>query len=111
MKMFERSSLGQFPGLPDSLIGKWRIRDTSSWKDLIEPTEYVRATCENGCGYAVLGRNLGIGVAIWGRGSPWDRYARELSLLRGVGEAILVLESGNNSVLGVGNESGLDALR
>ena len=79
MKMFERSSTGQFPGLPDSLIGKWRSKDTSTWKSLIEPAEYVRATCDNGCGYAVLGRDVSIGVAIWGTGSKWDRYARELS--------------------------------
>lgn len=111
MKMFERSSVGQFPGLPDSLIGKWRSRDTSSWKDLIEPAEYVRAICENGCGYAVLGRELGIGVAIWGAGSTWDQYARELSLLNEVGEVIPVLEIGNTSVVGVGNGSLLDSLR
>ena len=111
MKMFERSSIGQFPGLPDSLIGKWRPRDSSTWKDLVEPAEYVRATCRNGCGYAVLGRDFGIGIAIWGAGSPWDRYAKDISSLSEVGEVIPVLEIGNTSVVGLGNGSVLEALR
>lgn len=111
MKMFERSSIGQFPGLPDSLIGKWRSRDSSTWNDLIEPAEYVRATCENGCGYAVLGRDHGIGIAIWGTGSKWDRYAKEISSLSEVGKVIPVLESGNTSVAGLGNGPVLEALR
>ena len=103
MKMFEGSSIGQFPGLPGSLIGKWRTRDTSFWKDLIEPAEYVRATCGNGCGYAILGREFGIGIAIWGIGSKWDRYARDLSSLSEAGEVRPVLEIGNTSIVGVGN--------
>ena len=110
MKMFERSSIGQFPGLPDSVIGKWRNKDTSTRKDLIEPAEYVRATCENGCGYAVLGRDFGIGIAIWGTGSKWDRYAREMSFLSELGDR-LVLDIGNSSVVGLGNGSVLEALR
>lgn len=108
MKMFERSSVGQFPGLPDSLIGKWRKKDMSTWKDLREPAEYVRATCENGCGYAVLGRELGIGIAIWGTGSKWDQFARDISSL---GEVMPLLEVGNSSVVGAGNGSILEALR
>ena len=100
MKMFERSSIGQFPGLPDSLIGKWRSRDLSTWKGLIEPAEYVRATCENGCGYAVVGRDHGIGVAIWGVGSIWDRYTRDIASLSEGGE---VLRFGNSSAGDVGN--------
>ena len=111
MKMFERSSIGQFPGLPDSVIGKWRSRDTSTWKDLLEPSEYVRATCANGCGYAVLGKDFGIGVAIWGKGSKWDRYARDIASLGEIGEVIPRLEIGNSSVVGVGNGSVLEALR
>ena len=48
MKMFERSSVGQFPGLPDSLIGKWRTRDTIFWKDLVRtsPTRYFFVQAE-----------------------------------------------------------------
>ena len=111
MKMFERSSIGQFPGLPDSVIGKWRSRDTSTWKALIQPAEYVRATCDNGCGYAVLGRDLGIGVAIWGTGSKWDRYARGIGSLSEGDEVMPVLEIANPSVVGVGNESVVEALR
>lgn len=110
MKMFERSSIGQFPGLPGSLIGKWPKKDTSTWKALIEPAEYVRATCGNGCGYAVLGKDFGIAIAIWGTGSKWDRYAREVSLLSEVGDRP-VLDIGNNSVVGLGNDSLLEALR
>ena len=101
MKMFERSSIGQFPGLPDSVIGKWRSRDTSTWKDLIEPAEYVRATCDNGCGYAVLGRGFGIGIAIWGLGSSWDRYARDIASLSEDTEVNTMLRLGNTSVAGV----------
>lgn len=108
MKMFERSSIGQFPGLPDSLINKWPNKDTSTWKDLIEPAAYVRATCGNGCGYTVLGRDFGIGIAIWGTGSKWDRYAREMSLLNGEGDGPL-LDIGNN--VGLGNGSVLETLR
>lgn len=111
MKMFERSSIGQFPGLPDSVIGKWRDKDSSTWKDMIEPAEYVRATCGNGCGYAVLGREHGIGIAIWGTGSRWDRYARELSSLSEVDKVIPSLEIGNTSVVGMGNGSILEAVR
>ena len=111
MKMFEGSSIGQFPGLPGSLIGKWRTRDTSFWKDLIEPAEYVRATCGNGCGYAILGREFGIGIGIWGIGSKWDRYARDLSSLSEAGEVRPVLEIGNTAIVGVGNGSILEALR
>ena len=110
MKMFERSSIGQFPGLPDSVIGKWRARDTSTWKELIEPAEYVRATCDNGCGYAVLGRGFGIGIAIWGLGSSWDRYARDIASLSEDAEVDTVLRLGNNSVAGVVSGSVLETL-
>lgn len=108
MKMFERSSIGQFPGLPDSLIGKWPKKDTSSWKDLIEPAEYVRATCGNGCGYAVLGKDFGIGIAIWRTGSKWDRYAEEISFLGEAGDRPM-LDFGNSSVVELGNGSVLEA--
>ena len=111
MKMFELSSIGQFPGLPDSVIGKWRSRDMSTWKALIKPAEYVRATCENGCGYAVLGKDLGIGVAIWRTGSKWDRYARDIGLLNEGGGVMPVLEIANTSVVGVANGSVVEALR
>ena len=111
MKMFERSSIGQFPGLPDSLIGRWRYRDTSTWKALLEPAEYVRATCANGCGYAILGADFGIGIATWGTGSKWDRYARQLSTLSETGSILPVLDIGNTSVVGLGNGSVLEALR
>lgn len=110
MKMFERSNVGQFPGLPDSLIGKWRTKDTIFWKDLIEPAEYVRATCENGCGYAVLGRVFGVGITIWGLESKWDRYARDLSSLSDNGGMVPAFEIGNNSFAGVGDISLLEAL-
>ncbi len=76
--------------------------------DLIGPAEYVRATCQNGCGYAVLGRSFGIGVAIWGKGSPWDRFAKEIAQLGGV---MPVLELANTSVSGVDNGSVVEALR
>ena len=111
MKMFEHSSIGQFPGLPDSVVGKWRSRDSSTWKDLIEPAQYVRATCPNGCGYTVLGRELAIGVAIWSTGSIWDRYAREFSMLSDVGDVASVLEIANTSVAGLGHGSVMEALR
>ena len=111
MKMFERSSIGQFPGLPDSVVGKWKSRDSSTWKALIQPTEYVRATCPNGCGFTVLGRELAIGVAIWRTGSKWDRYAQEIGLLRDVGDVTPVLEIANTSVVGVGQGSVVEALR
>ena len=111
MKMFERSSVGQFPGLPDSLIGKWRTRDTISWKGLVEPADYVRATCGNGCGYAVLGREFGIAIAIWGYESKWDQFARQLSLLSKKGDGIPGFGIGNSSFASVGNRSVLDALR
>ena len=111
MKMFERSSIGQFPGLPDSVIGKWRSRDSSTWKDLIEPAEYVRATCNNGCGFAVLGRELAIGVAIWRTGSKWDRYAQDIRSLSDVGDVTPVLEIANTSVVGMGHGSVVEALR
>lgn len=111
MKMFEHSSIGQFPGLPDSIIGKWRGRDTSTWRAMIEPIEYVRATCENGCGFAVLGRDFGIGVVTWGAASIWDRYARDIASLVDVGEVMPVLEIANTSLLRVGNRSVAEALR
>ena len=110
MKMFERSSIGQFPGLPDSVIGKWRARDTSTWKEMIEPAEYVRATCDNGCGYAVLGKDFGIGIAIWAFGSSWDRYARDIASLSEDGEVDTVLRLGNSSVAGVVSGSVLETL-
>lgn len=105
MKMFEHSSIGQFPGLPDSIKGKWRSRDMSTWKAMIEPIEYVRATCENGCGFAVLGKDFGIGLAIWGTASIWDRYARDIASLGDVREVMPVLEIANTSLLTVGNRS------
>ena len=111
MKMFERSSIGQFPGLPDSVVGKWKSRDSSTWDALITPAEYVRATCENGCGFAVLGRELAIGVAIWRTGSIWDRYARDIGSLSDVGDVTPVLEIANTSIVGVGHASVVEALR
>ena len=111
MKMFERSSIGQFPGLPDSVVGKWRSKDSSTWKALIGPVEYVRATCENGCGFTVLGRELAIGIAIWRTGSIWDRYARDISSLSDEGEVTPVLEIANTSVVGVSHGSVVEALR
>ena len=111
MKMFERSRVGQFPGLPDSLIGKWRYRDTSTSNALVEPAEYVRATCENGCGYAILGREFGIGVVTWGTGSKWDWYVRDLSLLSETDTVLPGLGVGNTSVVGLGNGSILETLR
>ena len=111
MKMFERSSIGQFPGLPDSVVGKWKSRDSSTWKALIEPAAYVRATCENGCGYTVLGRELAIGVAIWRTGSKWDRYAQDIGSLSDAGDGTPALELANTSAVGVGNGSVVQALR
>ena len=111
MKMFERSSIGQFPGLPDSVIGKWRSRDSSTWKDLIEPAGYVRATCQNGCGFAVMGRELAIGVAIWRTGSKWDRYAQDIRSLSDVGDVTPVLEIANTSVVGMGHGTVVEASR
>lgn len=110
MKMFEQSSIGQFPGLPDSLIGKWRTRDTTFGKNVVEQAAYVRATCENGCGYVVLGAEFGIGISIWGLGSKWDRFAQDLSSLNEKGKVIPVLEIGNNSFTGAGNRSVLEAV-
>ena len=102
MKMFEESTIGQFPGLPDSVIGKWWSQDTSTWKALIEPAEYVRATCDNGCGYTVLGKHFGIGVTSWGTGSPWDRYASRIGSLS---ELVPELKFANTSVGGLDNRS------
>ena len=68
----------------------------------------MRATCENGCGYAVTGRDHGIGVAVWGLGSIWDRYAKEIvSLSEGGG----LLRVGNNSVGEVDNGGLLEVER
>ena len=111
MKMFERSSTGQFPGLPDRLIGRWPPRDTSTWNDLLEPVEYVRATCQNGCGYVVLGRVNAIGLAIWRRGSQWDQYARDISSLGEAGDIRPVSGIGNTSIDNLGNGSVLEVLR
>ena len=111
MKMFEHSSIGQFPGLPQSVVGKWRSRDSSTWQALIEPAEYVRATCENGCGFAVLGRELAIGIAIWRTGSKWDRYAQDIRSLSDVGGVTSVLETANTSLVGMGHGSVVKALR
>ena len=83
----------------------------STWRAMSEPAEYVRATCENGCGFAVLGRALGIGIAIWGTDSIWDRYAREIGSLSEVGEEMPVLKIANTSVVGVGNGSVVEAVR
>lgn len=71
----------------------------------------MRATCGNGCGYAVLGREFGIGVAIWGYESKWDRFARQLNSLSEKGEMESVLDIGNSSFASEGNRSVLDALR
>ena len=109
MKMFERSIIGQFPGLPDSVVGKWRSKDTTTWKALAEPAEYVRATCRNGCGFAVTGKELAIGVAIWYNGSTWDTFTREVLAARH--EVKPVLDVADSSVPSMSNGSVVEALR
>ena len=60
----------------------WPQTEFATWRDLLTPIDYVRATCTNGCGYAVVGEGLGVGVVSWGLNSKWDRFARRTSLER-----------------------------
>ena len=87
MKMFEASSSIKFPEAPPGPPGaKWAASDRASWQDIIRPADYVRATCPNGVGYGILGRELGVGVMIWGVDTVWDRFIRALVVGNGTVE-------------------------
>ena len=72
MKMFEDGDW-QVPMLPK---GTWPEKDEVQILDLVEPVTYVRATCTNGCGYALVGRNHGVVVTVWGANSKWDKFVK-----------------------------------
>lgn len=78
MKMFEVAGWQ----VPDLSKGEWPAFDKVSRQDLVEPVGYVRATCMNGCGYAVVGENFGVAVVVWGTNSKWDRFARGMRVDR-----------------------------
>ena len=83
VKMFENAGL-HFPELSD---GKsWPYVDEVMWEDFIEPASYVRATCGNGVGYAVVGREMGVAVVILESESKWDRYIQGLRGAEGEGD-------------------------
>lgn len=71
VKAFETAGI-LFPELPPGK--RYSYVDTMRWGDLVEPASYVRATCGNGVGYAVVGREGGVAVLILETGSRWDRY-------------------------------------
>lgn len=83
MKTFEEAGL-RVPGLP---VGRWPDSDEVGWGEIVAGGSYVRATCQNGCGYATVGRQDGVVVAIWRAYSKWDRFVRAkmLSAEGGIG--------------------------
>ncbi|KAL6717594.1 hypothetical protein ACLMJK_005509 [Lecanora helva] len=72
MKMFENAPASL--SLPELPRRKWPYVDKARWGELVEPASYVRATCGNGVGFAVVGRFGGVGVVILESGSVWDRF-------------------------------------
>jgi len=88
MKMFEGKPQWKFPHLP-TLPSPWPSEDQVLWIEMVGQLEYVRSTCKNGCGYAVVGRDSGIGVVTWGTSSEWDKFVRGMKL-----------EDANGTVLG-----------
>ena len=77
MKFFEGKPQWQFPDLSDP-TGGWSSEDRVTWVDMVEQIEYVRSTCVNGCGYAILGQESSIGVTTWATNCKWDKYVKRL---------------------------------
>jgi len=61
----------RFPELPRGR--SWPYADMVGWGELGVEGGYVRATCGNGVGYAVVGREGGVAVVVVETGSWWDR--------------------------------------
>jgi len=75
MELFEGKPQWQFPELPSPLSPlPWPSEDQVSWREMVGQIGYVRSTCLNGCGYALVGRNRGIGVVTWGTNTKWDQF-------------------------------------
>lgn len=75
MELFEGKPQWQFPELPSPLSPlPWPSEDQVSWREMVGQIGYVRSTCLNGCGYALVGRNRGIGVVTWGTNTKRDQF-------------------------------------
>lgn len=84
MKLYEEHSPRyDFPGIagirpPTPFPAVERV----SWLDIQHGAGYVRATCDNACGYALMGGERGVGVAIWKRENFWDSFTRQNGLAK-----------------------------
>lgn len=81
MKMWElHGRRYRFPGLPYVFDKKWSAKEDATWMEVTSTVGTIRSTCPGGMGYAIFGLNQGLGVALWRKGSLWDRavegYAR-----------------------------------
>lgn len=79
MKLFEGKPEWQFPDLlkPRS---PWPEEDETTWVDMVQKMAYVRSTCRNGCGYALVGKHAGIGLVTWATNSKWDEYIQGMNM-------------------------------
>ncbi|KAL9040740.1 MAG: hypothetical protein Q9214_004364 [Letrouitia sp. 1 TL-2023] len=82
MKLYEEHSPHyDFPGISGArLPGPFPTQERVSWLDIQHGAGYVRATCDNACGYALVGRERGVGVAIWKKDNLWDSFTRQNGL-------------------------------
>ncbi|KAL9614035.1 MAG: hypothetical protein Q9167_001450 [Letrouitia subvulpina] len=82
MKLYEEHSPHyDFPGISSLRIPRpFPTSERVSWLDIQRAAGYVRATCDNACGYALLGRDRGVGVAIWKKDNLWDSFTRQNEL-------------------------------
>ena len=74
LKMFEDAPIR----IPDLPARRWSYVDYAKWEDLIEPADYVRATCGNGVGFAIVGSTQAVGVLILEAESVWDDIIKNL---------------------------------
>lgn len=84
MKLYEEHSPHyDFPGISGiRLPTPFPTVERVSWLDIQHGAGYVRATCDNACGYALLGRERGVGVAIWKKDNLWDSFTRQNGLTK-----------------------------
>lgn len=74
-----RHQYQQWPHLPDPFAkSRWASNDLASVDDIYREADYVRSTCPNGMGWAVLGARASVGVALWQVGSIWDEYVESI---------------------------------
>ena len=83
MKLWEETKpTYKFPGISSLRPSSWPDIDRASWRDIREAAGYIRSTCPNSCGYALVGRGKGIAITIWLRGNFWDKFVQRNGLFQ-----------------------------